>query len=195
MPVKDLTTDGSFNTTAQAQGFYNVDVEDERDFIIPENIRQCVYFVDREDKIQLLLHILKEGAFQHHILVFTATKYGADKIAAGLNRAGISAEAFHSDKSRRARERALQDFQDRVIKVLVATDISAREIEVNSISCIINYDLPLSSETYIYRIEKKGTETETNAVLLCDQEEKGFLKNINRLAKQDISVISSHPYA
>lgn len=160
----------------------------------PVTITQSVYYVDRASKRALLKHILKEGDVRN-ALVFARTKYGADKIAKDLNKSGITAEAFHGNKSQNARVRALGNFKNNRTRVLVATDIAARGIDIADLPFVINYELPDSAETYTHRIGRTGRAGAMgNAVSLCDQEERGQLKNINRVLTTSLQVID-HPFS
>jgi ATP-dependent RNA helicase RhlE len=156
-------------------------------------IQQSVYFVHRESKRALLKHLISERQMQN-VLVFARTKHGADKIAKDLTRSGISAEAFHGDKSQNARQQALSNFKRRATRVLVATDIAARGIDISDLPFVINYELPDSAETYTHRIGRTGRAGATGSALsLCDQEERGQLKNINRISSGKMEVIE-HPF-
>lgn len=156
-------------------------------------IHQGVYFVARESKRALLKHIITEKRM-HNVLVFARTKHGADKIAKDLTRSGISAEAFHGDKSQNARQRALSNFKHNATRVLVATDIAARGIDIVHLPFVINYELPDSVETYTHRIGRTGRAGATgSAFSLCDHEERGQLKNINKISSGKLQVIE-HPF-
>ena len=158
------------------------------------SIAQSVYFVARESKRALLKHVIVERAMQN-VIVFARTKYGADKIARDLNKAGISAEAFHGDKSQQARQRALSNFKGNATRVLVATDIAARGIDIADLPFVINYELPASAETYTHRIGRTGRAGASGSALsFCDNEERGQLKNINRISTVNLSIIE-HPFA
>lgn len=159
-----------------------------------ENIHQSVYFVDRSHKRALLKHIINEQDMRN-VLVFTRTKYGADKVAKDLNKAGISAESFHGDKSQNARVRALNNFKQNTTRVLVATDIAARGIDILNLPYVINFELPPSQETYTHRIGRTGRAgAKGSAVSLCDAEERGYLKNINKVSTKDIQIME-HPFS
>lgn len=159
------------------------------------NIKQSVYYVGTGDKKALLQHVLMNESI-HHALVFTRTKRGADKVVKELNKSGISAEAIHGNKSQNARQKALKGFKNRTIRVLVATDIASRGIDVDKLSHVINYELPNEAETYVHRIGRTGRAGEQGtAFSFCDSEEVGYLKDINRLLKRPIDVVSEHPYA
>ena len=156
-------------------------------------IKQSVYYVERESKRALLKHIIHEKQIQN-VIVFARTKYGADKLAKDLNKSGITAEAFHGDKSQPARVRALTNFKKNLTRVLVATDIAARGIDIVDLPFVINYELPDSAETYTHRIGRTGRAGSTGIALsLCDREEKGQLKNINRILSNNLQVIE-HPF-
>jgi ATP-dependent RNA helicase RhlE len=159
-----------------------------------ELIEQAVFFVGKEDKKLLLLDLLKEKTIVS-ALVFTRTKYGADKVARFLTKAGVRAEAIHGDKSQTARQRALSNFKARQTRVLVATDIAARGIDVEELSHVINFDLPNVPETYVHRIGRTGRAGLGGVALsFCDQEEKAYLKDIQKLIGKFITVINEHPY-
>ncbi|HYG37258.1 MAG TPA: DEAD/DEAH box helicase [Cytophagales bacterium] len=159
-----------------------------------ETINQMVYFVEKGDKKALLQHIINKEEIQN-VLVFTKTKHGADKVVQDLNRSGINAEAIHGNKSQVARQRALNNFKRKTTRVLVATDIAARGIDVNDLSFVINYELPNTPETYIHRIGRTGRAgTKGTALSFCDAEERSSLKDINKLANINISIVKEHPY-
>ncbi len=157
------------------------------------NIDQSVYYVQRESKKKLLKHVILEHAMPN-VIVFARTKYGADKIAKDLNKSGISAEAIHGDKSQGARQRALSNFKSNVTRVLVATDIAARGIDIADLPYVINYELPETAETYTHRIGRTGRAGQTGfALSFCDQEERGQLKDINRISTSKLTVVE-HPF-
>jgi len=159
-----------------------------------EKVTQGLYFVDRNDKRSLLLHLLKDNIIQN-ALVFTRTKHGADKVVKDLNRANILAEAIHGNKSQTARQRALMLFKTGRIRVLVATDIAARGIDVEDLSHVINYELPNIPETYVHRIGRTGRAGASGIALsFCDNEEREYLRDINKLISPSIPVISDHPF-
>jgi ATP-dependent RNA helicase RhlE len=153
-----------------------------------ELIRQSVFFVPRQHKIQLLAEYLSRQAVTR-ALVFTRTKHGADRVARQLNRAGISADSLHGDKSQSARQRALANFKASRTEVLVATDIAARGIDVEGISHVLNFDLPREAEVYVHRIGRTGRAGATGvAVSLCDDEEREHLRAIERLTGRTVPV-------
>lgn len=159
-----------------------------------ETIQQQLYFVDKKDKRSLLLHILKDNTIPT-ALVFTRTKHGADKVAQGLTRAGIRAEAIHGNKSQNARQRALVNFKNRHTRILVATDIAARGIDIDDLTHVINFELPNVPETYVHRIGRTGRAGASGIALsFCDNEEKEFLRDIQKLIARQIPVVEDHPH-
>ena len=157
-------------------------------------IKQSLYYVDKKDKRGLLLHLLKDPAIVT-ALVFTRTKHGADKVTKDLNKAGIKAEAIHGNKSQNARQRALSNFKSQDTRVLVATDIAARGIDVDDLSTVINYELPNVPETYVHRIGRTGRAGASGtSISFCDAEEKEFLKDIQKLIGKSIPVVENHPF-
>ncbi|TCL70944.1 ATP-dependent RNA helicase RhlE [Hydrogenispora ethanolica] len=157
-------------------------------------IDQSLYFVDKQNKKSLLVHLLKDPAILS-ALVFTRTKHGADKLTRYLNKSGVQAEAIHGDKSQTSRQRALNNFKSRQTRVLVATDIAARGIDVEELSHVINFDLPNVPETYVHRIGRTGRAGLSGVALsFCDQEEKEYLKDIHKLIAQPIRVVEDHPF-
>ena len=159
-----------------------------------EVIKQAVYFVARPDKKNLLIHILKNENIPS-ALVFTRTKRGADLISKTLNNAKIHADAIHSNKSQQARQRALNNFKSQRTRVLVATDIAARGIDIEKLSHVFNFDIPEFSESYIHRIGRTGRAgLGGTALSFCDAQEMLYLRDINKLIKTPIPVIDDHPY-
>ena len=158
------------------------------------NIDQSVYFVEKTNKKALLQHIIHDKAMEY-VLVFTRTKHGADKVASDLNRAGIVADAFHGNKSQNARQRALTNFKKRTTRVLVATDIAARGIDVRDLPFVINFELPDCAETYVHRIGRTGRAgAKGSALTFCDSGERDQLKDIRKISKTAIEVVEGHPY-
>ncbi len=157
-------------------------------------VDQSVFYVKRENKRNLLKHVLKSNEIEH-VLVFTRTKRGADKVAKDLNNDGIKAEAIHGNKSQGARERALKGFKNRSIRVLVATDIASRGIDVDKLSHVINFEIPEVAETYVHRIGRTGRAGASGTALsFCSQEELSYMKDISKLIKKNIAV-SKHPFS
>ena len=159
-----------------------------------EKIEQSVYFIPKQHKQNLLEHLLTEQKIQR-TLVFTRTKHGADKIAKQLKKANIQADAIHGNKSQTARQNALTNFKRGKLKVLVATDIAARGIDVDALEHVINYDLPDVAETYVHRIGRTGRAGASGiAISFCDgKEEMGNLKSINKLIGLKIPAVA-HPF-
>lgn len=159
-----------------------------------EAIQQSIYMVDKKDK-KNLLHFLLDDKSVVSALVFTRTKHGADKVAKDLSKSGIHAEAIHGNKSQGARQRALGNFKSGQTRVLVATDIAARGIDVDALSHVINYELPEVPETYVHRIGRTGRAGASGiAYSFCDVEERDYLKGIQKLIGLQIPVIEDHPY-
>lgn len=159
-----------------------------------EVIKQAVYFVSKPDKKKLLIHILQNENVSS-ALVFTRTKHGADVVARFLNDAKIHTAAIHGNKSQSARQQALNNFKSLRTRVLVATDIAARGIDIEKLSHVFNYDIPEDSENYIHRIGRTGRAgLGGTALSFCDAEEKYYLKEINKLIKATIPVIEDHPF-
>ena len=157
-------------------------------------IDQAVYFVDKKDKKNLLAHILKDKSIAS-VLVFSRTKHGADKIVKDLAKAGVQAQAIHGNKSQGARQQALNNFKERKTRVLVATDIAARGIDIIELSHVINYDLPNIPETYVHRIGRTGRAGLGGVALsFCDAEEVPYLKDIEKLINKKIPIAEDHPY-
>ncbi|MBP6334010.1 MAG: DEAD/DEAH box helicase [Bacteroidia bacterium] len=157
-------------------------------------IQQAVYFVDKSNKKSLLTYILKNDKVKS-VLVFTRTKHGADRVAKDLKKAGVEAEAIHGNKSQNARQRALSNFKAGKTRVMVATDIAARGIDIEDLSHVINYELPNIPETYVHRIGRTGRAGASGIALsFCDAEEKEYLKDIRKLISRDIPVVEEHPF-
>ena len=159
-----------------------------------EKVEQAVYFVQKNDKPKLLIHILEANP-NSSTLVFSRTKHGADKIVRVLQRANINAAAIHGNKSQNQRQKALNDFKDGKLGILIATDIAARGIDVEELALVINYDLPNVPETYVHRIGRTGRAKASGIALsFCNGEEKAYLKDIQKLISQTIPVIDEHPF-
>ena len=160
-----------------------------------ETITQYLYFLEKGDKKKLLADLLKDKSIVS-ALVFTRTKHGADKVVKDLQALQVKAEAIHGNKSQNARQRALNNFKSGDTRVLVATDIAARGIDVDNLSHVINYELPNIPETYVHRIGRTGRAGASGiAFSFCDEEEVEFLKDIQKLINKQIPVVSDHPYA
>jgi len=159
-----------------------------------ETINQSMYFVNKNDKRHLLLHILKDQSIKT-VIVFTRTKHGADRVVKDLNKAEITAEAIHGNKSQNARQRALSNFKSQQTRVLVATDIAARGIDIDELTHVVNYELPNVPETYVHRIGRTGRAGASGiAISFCDAEERAYLKDIQQLTRQTIPVMEDHPF-
>jgi ATP-dependent RNA helicase RhlE len=157
-------------------------------------VDQFVYFIDRGNKNSLLLELLKDEKIKT-ALVFTRTKYGADKVVRVLKKKNISAEAIHGNKAQNARQKALSSFKAQTTRVLVATDIAARGIDVDDLEYVINFEIPNISETYVHRIGRTGRAgAKGTAISFCDAEEKEYLKDIEKLITKKIQVIDDHPF-
>ncbi len=159
-----------------------------------EAIEQSLFFVDRNNKPELLLYLLKNEKIIT-ALVFTRTKHGADKVVKILHKENITAAAIHGNKSQNARQHALSSFKNGKLRVLVATDIAARGIDIDELSHVINFELPNVAETYVHRIGRTGRAGNTGiAFSFCDAEERTELKDIQKLIGKNIPVVDSHPY-
>lgn len=157
-------------------------------------IKQGVYYVDRGNKSALLKSILKDPSIKS-VLVFARTKHGADKIARDLNEHGVSAEAIHGNKSQNARQRALSNFKEHLTRVLVATDIAARGIDIDQLEFVINYEIPDVAETYVHRIGRTGRAgAKGSAYTFCDALDKINLRAVEKLIRKAIPVIDDHQY-
>jgi len=161
----------------------------------PDTISQSVYFVAQEHKRDLLRHVLGDRNVTRAI-VFTRTKHGADRVARQLAQGEIHAEAIHGDKAQSTRLRALSRFKDGQVRVLVATDLAARGIDVSGISHVINYDLPMDPEAYVHRIGRTARAGSQGVALsFCSGEEQARLKGIERLIQRRVPIEHDHPYA
>lgn len=159
-----------------------------------DKIEQTIYFTNKPDKKKLLLHLLDEKNIPT-ALVFTRTKHGADKVVKFLNRSKIKSGAIHGNKSQNARQRVLKEFKKGDLKVLVATDIAARGIDIDELSHVFNYDLPNVPETYVHRIGRTGRAGNDGiAIAFCDAEEKSDLRNIEKLTSKRLEVVEGHPF-
>ena len=159
-----------------------------------ETIQQELYYVQKSDKRDLLSHILKDKNIKS-VLVFTRTKHGADKVVKDLHKLKITAEAIHGNKSQNARQRALTNFKSRDTRVLIATDIAARGIDIDELAYVINYEIPNIPETYVHRIGRTGRAGANGiAYSFCDAEETAYIKDIQKLIGKQIPVNEEHPY-
>lgn len=153
-----------------------------------EMIQQAVYFVDKKEKQDLLVDILRDPSIES-LLVFTQMKHAADKLSKRLNASGISAAAIHGNKSQNARQTALENFKNKRVRVLVATDIAARGIDIDQLSHVLNFELPNVPETYVHRIGRTGRAGASGIALsFCSNEERSYLRDIEKLIKKSIPV-------
>jgi ATP-dependent RNA helicase RhlE len=158
------------------------------------HIEQRVLFVDKESKTPLLLSLLEDPAIER-ALVFTRTKHRANRLAEQLQRGRIKADAIHGNKTQAARERALEQFTSGKIRVLVATDIAARGIDVDDISHVINFELPNEPQSYVHRIGRTARAGKAGvAISFCDETESAYLRDIERLLDQSVPVVRNHPF-
>lgn len=159
-----------------------------------ETVNQKIYFVGKEDKRKLLYHIIRNDNI-NNVLVFTRTKHGADNVVKALKKNNVTAEAIHGDKSQNARQRVLESFKNKEISVLVATDIAARGIDIESLPYVINFDLPNIPESYVHRIGRTGRAGNTGlAISFCAKDELPYWKDIEQLIKINVKVEKEHPY-
>ncbi len=159
-----------------------------------EAIEQRLYKVDKGNKKFLLQHVLQDESLDS-VLVFTNTKHGADRVVKELGRAGIAAMAIHGNKGQSARIKALDSFKSGAIRVLVATDIAARGIDVNELAAVVNYELPNVPETYVHRIGRTGRAGRGGvAISFCNVDELAYLKDIEKLIKKQVPVVENHPW-
>lgn len=159
-----------------------------------ETVKQSLYYVDKDNKIKLLHQLLTEN-IRESVLVFTRTKHGADKLVKALAKLGVSGAAIHGNKSQNARQNALNNFKNKKIKVLVATDIAARGIDIDLLKYVVNFEIPNIPETYVHRIGRGGRAgAEGVAISLCDIDEKAYVKDIEKTIGMKIPEIKNHPF-
>lgn len=171
-----------------------VKIEIRPKFLPLDIIEQEVYFVNKANKTALLMYYLKNNEYDS-VIVFSRTKHGADKTVKALNKKGFAAVAIHGNKSQTSREQALSDFKARKIRILVATDIAARGLDIQELSHVINYNLPEVPETYIHRIGRTGRAgLGGKAITFCDFEEKLLLRDIQKRIGKTLPVVQDHPY-
>jgi ATP-dependent RNA helicase RhlE len=158
-----------------------------------DKVEQHVIFVETKDKRAKLIELLRDSALSR-VIVFTRTKHGANKVADILSKNGTASDAIHGNKSQNARQRALENFRDGRIRVLVATDIAARGIDIDGVSHVVNYELPNVAESYVHRIGRTARAGEDGiAISLCASDERPYLRDIERLVKNSIAVIGETP--
>lgn len=159
-----------------------------------EIIEQKIYFVRKEDKRGLLYHLIRNENLSN-VLVFVRTKHGADNVVKALKKHGVNSEAIHGDKSQTARQRVLDHFKNKEISVLVATDIAARGIDIESLPYVINFDLPNIPETYVHRIGRTGRAGNGGiSISFCSKDEETYWKDIQKLIKVNVKTIKDHPF-
>jgi len=159
-----------------------------------ETIRQYLFYTNKKTKTDLLKYILQDKKIDQ-VLLFSRTKHGADRIAKNLNKQKINAEAIHGDKAQNKRQSVLKQFKSGDLRVLVATDIAARGIDIKQLKYVINYDIPDEAETYVHRIGRSGRAGESGiAISLCEPEENAYVKDIENLIKQKINPVSKNPF-
>ena len=159
-----------------------------------ETIKQYLYYTNKSSKNELLLHILKDEKI-NQILVFSRTKHGADRIVRNLRKKKIEASAIHGDKSQNQRQNALKSFKKGDVRVLVATDIAARGIDIDKLHYVLNYDIPNESETYVHRIGRCGRAGEQGvSISISEPEENRYVRDIEKLISKNIDVVADHPF-
>jgi ATP-dependent RNA helicase RhlE len=159
-----------------------------------ETIQQHLYTTNKSSKMDLLLHILKNAEIEQ-VLLFSRTKHGANRIVRKLQKEKIGAAAIHGDRSQNQRQKALKDFKEGNVRVLVATDIAARGIDIDKLRYVINYDIPNEPETYVHRIGRCGRAGEEGvSISMTDAEENSYIKDIEKLIKQKIQIVDDNPF-
>ncbi|EHQ43389.1 DEAD/DEAH box helicase [Myroides odoratus] len=159
-----------------------------------KTVKQQVYFVEKGEKKKLLYHLIRNQKLSD-VLVFTRTKHGADAVVESLEKNGVNAAAFHGDKSQNLRQEALDSFKKKETKVLVATDIAARGIDIDSLPIVINYDLPNIPETFVHRIGRTGRAgNEGLAISFCDKSEKKYWEDIVKFTRTQPKIVTDHPF-
>ena len=170
-----------------------VEIEPEKPTV--DTITQGLYFVEKGNKKNLLLNILQDAGIES-ALVFTRTKRNANNVVKLLNKSNINAEAIHGNKSQSARQRALGNFKDQKTRVLVATDIAARGIDVDELKYVINYEIPNEPETYVHRIGRTGRAgADGTALSFVDSVERAYIRDIQKLIGKQIPVMEEHDFA
>src|SRR5699024_3109676 len=157
-------------------------------------IQQYLYTTNKDTKTDLLLHILKDSDLDQ-VLLFARTKHGSDRIVRNLGKRKIKAAAIHGNKSQNQRQRALQNFKEGKTRVLVATDIASRGIDIEKLQYVINYDIPNEAETYVHRIGRCGRAGEQGiSISICETEENAYIKDIEKLTKQKLKLVTENPF-
>ena len=171
-----------------------VRVEVERKVTTAETIKQYLFYTNRTDKVNLLDYILKNKK-EDQVLIFTRTKHGADRLVRKLKKIGYMADAIHGNKAQNNRQRTLKNFKEKKTKILVATDIAARGIDISKLEYMVNFDIPNVPETYVHRIGRVGRAGEQGiAISICEPEENAFIKAIEKTTRLEIPVAEGHPY-
>ena len=171
-----------------------VKVEAERVSSAAETVKQYVYFTNKSDKPKLLLHILR-NEIDDQVLLFSRTKHGADRICRNLKKKNIKALAIHGDKAQNQRQKALNQFKEGTVRVLVATDIAARGIDIDKLRYVINYDVPNEPETYVHRIGRSGRAGEEGiAISISEPEENAHIRDIEKLIRKRINIVKESPF-
>ena len=159
-----------------------------------ETIQQYIYYTNKSTKKDLLFHILKNKDIKQ-ILIFSRTKHGADRIVRTLKKQNINSAAIHGDKSQSQRQRTLKEFKENKLRVLVATDIAARGIDIDQLNYVLNYDIPNEAETYVHRIGRCGRAGNKGiSISICEPEENTYVKDIEKLISQKIDIINDNPF-
>jgi ATP-dependent RNA helicase RhlE len=159
-----------------------------------DTLKQYLYYTNKSSKNDLLLHILEDQKIDQ-VLLFSRTKHGADKIARNLVKQKIKTAAIHGDKAQNQRQKVLSQFKAGEIRVLVATDIAARGIDIDKLKYVINYDIPNIAETYVHRIGRSGRAGEEGtAISICEPEENTFISDIEKLINQKIQLVNENPF-
>jgi ATP-dependent RNA helicase RhlE len=170
-----------------------VDLQLTPDTMTVDKIKQSVYFVEQRQKMRLLADWMREASWKR-MLVFTRTKHGADKVAKRLQQAGYDADALHSNKSQNQRQRILERFKSPKSLVLVATDIAARGLDINEVSHVVNFDIPIEAENYVHRIGRTGRAgADGIAISFCNNDERSRLRAIERMIQQSVAVEEGRP--
>jgi ATP-dependent RNA helicase RhlE len=159
-----------------------------------QTVQQSIYFVDKDNKRKLLVYLLENPAIKS-LLVFTKTKHGANRLVTDLEKNGVAADAIHANKSQTARQRALSNFKAKTLRVLIATDIASRGIDVDDLTHVINYELPNIPESYVHRIGRTGRAGASGiAISFCDSDEREYLRDIQKIIAMQIPTVHDHPY-
>lgn len=159
-----------------------------------KNVEQLLYYVPKQDKIELCLHILR-NTVKGNVIIFRRTKYGVDKLEESLTKNGYKADSIHGDKTQLLRQEALQKFKNGEVRILIATDVAARGIDVKNVDAVINFDLPNISETYVHRIGRTGRAGKNGvAFSLCSADEKDYVLSIQKLINKHLDIVEDHPY-